>query len=188
MALEESESIMLRFQGLLRISELEDTRRRSGFESFQPASLLTQAHEFFEPLAQEQGLTLLLELSDDIPALSGDVSLLFEALVNLLDNAIKFTPKGGVIHLSGALTDSSINIEVSDNGPGIPEAERENVIRRLYRGDSTRQKPGHGLGLSLVSAIVRLHGFVLRIQESPRGGGATVSIICPLPEMIVANV
>ncbi|KFE52139.1 sensor histidine kinase [Pseudomonas syringae] len=184
MALEESESIMLRFQGLLRISELEDTRRRSGFESFRPASLLTQAHEFFEPLAQEQGLTLLLDLSDDLPYLSGDVSLLFEALVNLLDNAIKFTPKGGVIHLSGSLMHNSLNIGVSDNGPGIPEAERESVIRRLYRGDSTRQQPGHGLGLSLVSAIVRLHGFVLCIQESPRGCGATVSIICPLPEMI----
>ncbi|MBB6286762.1 MULTISPECIES: HAMP domain-containing sensor histidine kinase [unclassified Pseudomonas] len=183
MALEESESIMLRFQGLLRISELEDTRRRSGFESFQPAALITQAHEFFEPLAQEKGLTLLLEISANLPALSGDVSLLFEALVNLLDNAIKFTPEGGVIHFRGYLAGNSLNIEVSDNGPGIPEEERESVIRRLYRVDSTRQQPGHGLGLSLVSAIVRLHGFVLSIQESPRGCGATVSIICPLPEV-----
>lgn len=139
------------------------------------------------PLAQEQGLTLILDLSEDLPTLSGDVSLLFEALVNLLDNAIKFTPKGGVVHLSGSLTHNSFNIEVSDSGPGIPEAERDSVIRRLYRADATRQQPGHGLGLSLVSAIVRLHGFVLHIQESPRGGGASVSIICPLPEIVVAK-
>jgi signal transduction histidine kinase len=184
MALEESESIMLRFQGLLRISELEDTRRRSGFVWFDPAALLGQAHEFFEPLAQEKGLTLWLDLPEPLPLLSGDVSLLFEALVNLLDNAIKFTPTGGAIHLSGTLTHASIIVEVSDNGPGIPESERESVIRRLYRADSTRQQPGHGLGLSLVSAIVRLHGFVLRIQAPPQGCGASVAIICPLPEAV----
>ncbi len=184
MALEESESIMLRFQGLLRISELEDTRRRSGFESFQPALLLTQAHEFFLPLAQERELTLLLDLSTDLPKLSGDISLLFEALVNLLDNAIKFTPAGGVIRLSGSLNHKSLIIEVSDSGPGIPEAERESVTRRLYRGDATRQQPGYGLGLSLVSAVVRLHGFVLNIKDSTNGEGASVSIICPLHENI----
>ncbi|MGV8860738.1 MAG: sensor histidine kinase [Pseudomonas sp.] len=182
-ALDESESIMARFQGLLRISELEDTRRRSAFETFRPAELLQQVHEFFEPLAQEHGQTLTLEIPDELSTLCGDVSLLFEALVNLLDNAIKFTPTAGEIRLRGILTGTAVILEVIDNGPGIPEADQENVTRRLFRGDTTRQQPGHGLGLSLVAAIVRLHGYTLSIQAPPNSCGTSVSIRCPRLEM-----
>jgi signal transduction histidine kinase len=182
-ALDESESIMARFQGLLRISELEDTRRRSAFETFRPAELLQQAHEFFEPLAQEHGQTLTLEIPDELSTLCGDVSLLFEALVNLLDNAIKFTPTAGEIRLRGILTGTAVILEVIDNGPGIPEADQESVTRRLFRGDTTRQQPGHGLGLSLVAAIARLHGYTLSIQAPPNSCGTSVSIRCPRPEM-----
>ncbi|MEA9993565.1 HAMP domain-containing sensor histidine kinase [Pseudomonas sp. 10B1] len=180
LALEESESIMLRFQGLLRISELEDTRRRSAFESFQPEALLQQAHEFYEPLAQEKGQRLILHMSGHYPTLRGDVSLLFEALVNLMDNAIKFTQPGGEIHLSCLQKEHSLSIEVLDNGPGIPAAERNSVTRRLYRGDATRQQPGNGLGLSLVAAIARLHGFGLHIEEGNQGRGTRIILDCPL--------
>jgi signal transduction histidine kinase len=182
LALEESESIMLRFQGLLRISELEDTRRRSAFEAFQPEALLQQAHEFYEPLAQEKNQRLILLISGEYPALQGDVSLLFEALVNLLDNAIKFTQPGGEIHLGCVLQEHSLRIEVLDNGPGIPAQERNNVTRRLYRGDATRQQPGHGLGLSLVAAIARLHGFGLSIEAGHEGRGTRVVLDCPLTD------
>ncbi|MEB0041049.1 HAMP domain-containing sensor histidine kinase [Pseudomonas sp. MH10] len=180
LALEESESIMLRFQGLLRISELEDTRRRSAFGSFQPEALLQQAHEFYEPLAQGKGQQLILQISGHYPTLRGDVSLLFEALVNLMDNAIKFTQPGGEIHLICQRREHSLSIEVLDNGPGIPAAERNSVTRRLYRGDATRQQPGNGLGLSLVAAIARLHGFGLSIEEGNQGRGTRIVLDCPL--------
>lgn len=170
LALQESEAIMLRFQGLLRISELEDTRRRLAFASFQPGDLLAQAHEFYEPMAQEKQQVFTLELAADLPVLRGDQALMFEALINLLDNAIKFTPAGGHISLNACLRDDALCIEVTDDGPGIPEAEREQVLRRLYRGDAGRLQPGHGLGLSLVAAIVRLHAFTLCIQASASGG------------------
>ncbi len=180
LALEESESIMSRFQGLLRISELEDTRRRSAFQAFQPEALLQQAHEFYEPLAQEKNQRLMLCLGGEYPALQGDVSLLFEALVNLMDNAIKFTQAGGEIQLSCWRTEHSLTIEVLDNGPGIPVHERKDVTRRLYRGDATRQQPGNGLGLSLVAAIARLHGFGLSIKAGHEGCGTRVVLDCPL--------
>ncbi len=182
LALEESEAIMSRFQGLLRISELEDTRRRSAFETFQPERLLAQAHEFYEPLAQDKHQQLILQACDDCPPLQGDPALLFEALVNLMDNAIKFTPPGGVIYLRCLLRGPTLVIEVVDNGPGIAPSERNSVTRRLYRGDETRQQPGNGLGLSLVAAIARLHGFALTIEAGPGEIGTRVSLTCPLAQ------
>jgi signal transduction histidine kinase len=182
LALEESESIMLRFQGLLRISELEDTRRRSAFEAFQPERLLKQAHEFYEPLAHEKHQQLILQTPDDCPMLEGDTSLLFEALVNLMDNAIKFTQPGGHICLRCVRKKRSLSIEVQDNGPGIPREERNSVTRRLYRGDQSRQQPGNGLGLSLVAAIARLHGFRLNIEAGVDGRGTRVALECPLDD------
>lgn len=178
LALEESEAIMFRFQGLLRISELEDTRRRLAFALFEPATLLRQVHEFYEPMAQEKGQVLALELGAALPAMKGDQALLFEALTNLLDNAIKFSASGGQLCLRAHVLADGLRIEVIDDGPGIPEAERESVVRRLYRGDASRQQPGYGLGLSLVAAIVRLHAYNLKIQAS-ESGGTRVIIDCP---------
>lgn len=180
LALEESEAIMLRFQGLLRISELEDTRRRLAFADFEPAALLRQAHEFYEPMAQDKCQSLTLELPPGLPLLRGDQALMFEALVNLLDNAIKFSPPGGHIELRASLAADTLCIAVTDDGSGIPVAEREHVLRRLYRGDASRQQPGHGLGLSLVSAIARLHGYTLHIEAGERGG-TRVCLYCPQP-------
>jgi signal transduction histidine kinase len=180
LALEESEAIMLRFQGLLRISELEDTRRRLAFADFEPAALLRQAHEFYEPMAQDKCQSLTLELPPGLPLLRGDQALMFEALVNLLDNAIKFSPPGGHIELRASLAADTLCIAVTDDGSGIPVAEREYVLRRLYRGDASRQQPGHGLGLSLVSAIARLHGYTLHIEAGERGG-TRVCLYCPQP-------
>lgn len=173
-ALAETEAIMSRFQGLLRISELEDTRRRMAFAPLDLVALLRQAHEFYEPMAQEKGQTLELDLDTELPAVQGDASLLFEALVNLLDNAVKFAPRGGQVRLVARSAGAGVRIEVSDDGPGIPEAERESVLRRLYRGDASRQQPGYGLGLSLVAAIVRLHGFSLSIAAAEPGGARVV--------------
>lgn len=180
LALEESESIMSRFQGLLRISELEDTRRRSAFEFFSPEDLLKQAHEFYEPLAQEKDQQLILHAHGQYPLLLGDVSLLFEALVNLMDNAIKFTQPGGNIYLSCLRSERGLSIEVLDDGPGIPVNERMSVTRRLYRGDQTRQQPGNGLGLSLVAAIARLHGFGLEVKAGLNGRGTRIVLNCPV--------
>ncbi|OUM05924.1 two-component sensor histidine kinase [Pseudomonas syringae] len=170
----EADTLMARFRGLLRISELEDRQRRSAFVELELQPLLQELHDFYLPLAEEDQITLLLELRDPLPTLVGDRALLFEALTNLLGNAIKFTPAGGIVKIS-AFAGKEGNtpcIEVQDSGPGIPLVERAAVFQRFYRSEAGNEQSGFGLGLSVVAAIVNLHGFTLHIGTSEYGGAS----------------
>ncbi|WP_314917193.1 HAMP domain-containing sensor histidine kinase [Pseudomonas helleri] len=171
----ETDTLMARFRGLLRISELEDHQRRSGFLPLDPLALLQELYDFYLPLAEEGQVTLTLDTPPALPGMTGDRALLFEALANLLSNSIKFTPPGGEVILRAANEDGSPLIEVIDTGPGIPEAEREAVFQRFYRCDDKHS--GFGLGLSIVAAIVNLHGFNLEVG-SRKGGGARLTLHC----------
>ena len=164
----ETDTLMARFRGLLRISELEDHQRRSGFLQLDPLPLLQELYDFYLPLAEEGQITLTLDADQPLPSLVGDRALLFEALSNLLSNSIKFTPPGGEVILRAVNDDGSPRIEVLDTGPGIPEAERVAVFQRFYRCDDTHA--GFGLGLSIVAAIVSLHGFSLEVRNRDNGG------------------
>jgi len=106
----------------------------------------------------------------------GDRDLLLEAVANLVDNAIKFTPRSGSVKLDLLRGEGETILRVSDTGPGIGDQEQEAVLRRFYRSDKIRNTPGVGLGLNLVSAIVKLHGFRLVIHSGP---GGRVEIVCP---------
>ena len=106
----------------------------------------------------------------------GDRDLLLEAVANLVDNAIKFTPRSGRVDIELLRGEGETIVRVTDTGPGISEQEREAVLRRFYRSDKIRNTPGVGLGLNLVAAIVKLHGFRLIIHPGP---GGRVEIICP---------
>jgi len=172
--LAEADTLMARFRGLLRISELEDRQRRSGFVQLDAVSLLQELHEFYLPLAEDDGLTFELQLPTSLPSLNGDRALLFEAVANLLSNSIKFTPPGGQVILRGVNENGHTRIEVLDSGPGIAEAEREAVFQRFYRAEAGNQKSGFGLGLSIVAAIVSLHGFALEVGTSELGGARLV--------------
>ncbi len=97
----------------------------------------------------------------------GDRDLLFEAVANLVDNAVKFTPEGGRVDLALLRRDGETVIRVMDTGPGIPEGELEEVTKRFYRSDKSRRTEGLGLGLSLVAAIVKLHDFRFTIAAGP---------------------
>ena len=173
--LAEADTLMARFRGLLRISELEDHQRRSGFLQLDPMPLLQEVYDFYLPLAQESQVTLVLDTPPTLPVLNGDQALLFEALANLLSNSIKFTPPGGEVILRAVNDEGSPRIEVLDSGPGIPESERVAVFQRFYR--SNDQHAGFGLGLSIVAAIVNLHGFSLDVNNRKRGG-AKLSLHC----------
>ncbi|KAB0495673.1 sensor histidine kinase [Pseudomonas vancouverensis] len=172
--LAEADTLMARFRGLLRISELEDRQRRSGFVQLDPVSLLQELHEFYLPLAEDDGLIFQLHVPAYLPPLNGDRALLFEAVANLLSNSIKFTPPGGAVILRGVNEGGHTRIEVLDSGPGIPESEREAVFQRFYRAEAGNQKSGFGLGLSIVAAIVSLHGFTLEVGSSELGGARLV--------------
>ncbi|KOX98820.1 sensor histidine kinase [Pseudomonas nunensis] len=175
--LAEADTLMARFRGLLRISELEDRQRRSGFVQLDPVPLLRELHDFYLPLAEEGELSFQLQLPESLPTLNGDRALLFEAVANLLSNSIKFTPPGGQVILRGINQGGHTRIEVLDSGPGIPPSEREAVFQRFYRAEGGNQQSGFGLGLSIVAAIVSLHGFTLEVGTSDNGG-ARLALDC----------
>jgi len=167
-AIGELDAVLARFAALLRISELDATVRRAGLVWFDPAPMLEAVIELYAPLAEERDMTLSLQAAPGC-RIEGDAALLFEAVGNLLDNAIKFSPPGGCVELGVARQGDRVAITVRDHGPGIAMAEREDVLRRFQRGAAARHAPGSGLGLSLVAAIAHLHGFTLHLDDATPG-------------------
>jgi signal transduction histidine kinase len=152
---------------LRRIAEIDQNQRMAAFSKVALAELVNAAAELYEPLAESKNITLAVDMKDEI-VVWGDRDLLFEAIANLVDNAVKYTPEGGRIELKLCRNGAQDVLCVSDTGPGIPEAERELVTRRFYRSESSRHTaPGLGLGLSLVHAIVKLHGFQFAVLPEP---------------------
>jgi signal transduction histidine kinase len=169
-AILEIKSLLKTFQAMLRISEVEDGARRAGFTTVDLRQVGADAVELYEPLAEAKGISLSLACETAVtPEMPGDPSLLFEAIGNLLDNAIKFTPSGGRVAVRILHAEGDLGITVSDTGPGIAPEEREAVLRRFYRAEKSRHTPGSGLGLSLVAAIARLHGVQLVIHDAAQG-------------------
>jgi signal transduction histidine kinase len=169
-AIEDTKEILATFAALLRIAEVESGARRAGFRPFSLNAVALDVVELYEPVAESKGISVLLETADRADAdIVGDSSLVFEALGNLLDNAIKYSPTGSRISLRVLATDGRLGVEISDNGPGIPEADREAVLRRFHRLDKSRTAPGSGLGLSLVAAVAKLHDLHLAIDDAHPG-------------------
>jgi signal transduction histidine kinase len=137
--------------------------------------MLREVCDIYEPIAENKNIALQVAVKHR-RSVRGDQDLLIEAVANLVDNAIKFTPEGGEVNIELLQEDSETIVRVTDTGCGISEQEREAVLRRFYRSDKIRNTPGVGLGLSLVAAIVKLHGFRLAIHS---GGGGRVEIVCP---------
>jgi signal transduction histidine kinase len=160
---------------LLRIAEIEHARRLEGFGDVPLAPLLHEVGELYEPIAEDRRVRLRIDVADDA-VVRGDRDLLFEAVANLVDNAVKFTPAGGFVELGLLHREGEAAIQVRDTGPGISESDSKAVTRRFYRSDKSRSSGGLGLGLSLVAAIVKLHNFRLTITP---GTGCTAEIACP---------
>ncbi len=151
---------------LLRIAEIEHNRRLDGFRDVALADLVREVGDLYEPIAEDKRVAFAIRAKEDV-AVHGDRDLLFEAVANLVDNAVKFTPEGGRVELSLNRKGDEVIVRVRDTGPGIAAGERDLVGRRFYRGDKSRCAPGLGLGLSLVNAIVKLHGFRFSVSPGP---------------------
>jgi signal transduction histidine kinase len=156
---------------VLRIGELEGGRRRAAFARVDLNEVASVAAEFFEPIAEEKGIRLDVAISPGSHAILGDRDLCFEALSNLLDNALKFTPNGGVVVVSVTRIGEAVVAAVDDTGPGLPPGEHDKVFQRFYRAETARGTPGNGLGLSLVAAIAKLHNATVTTRPSETGGG-----------------
>ena len=153
------------FRALLRIAEAEAGSRRAAFSSFDLVPVLADAGEIYEAAAEARGQRLTTALPEALELL-GDRDLLLQAVANLLDNAIKFTPPGGEVRLSAAATEAGIEVVVEDDGPGMRPGDRERAGQRFFRADASRATPGSGLGLALVQAVAGLHGGELILEDT----------------------
>jgi signal transduction histidine kinase len=165
-AIDEADRLLATFNALLNIAEAESGARRNQAEPLDLAQTARTAAELYEPVAEEKGCALRLDVEPGI-MIRGDRHLLSQAVANLLDNALKYG--GGEVRLSAHQQDGRAALEVSDTGPGIPEDEREAVFDRFVRLEPSRSTPGNGLGLSLVRAVARLHNGTVALADNHPG-------------------
>jgi len=170
----EADQLLATFNALLRIAEAESGRGRTGFTTVDLTAVARDAVELYEPVAQEKRQTLWTNLEGNAKV-SGDRHLLAQALANLLDNAIKYSPEGARIALGLRTNGTGIELSVADSGPGVPEEARDKLTGRFYRLDTSRSTPGSGLGLSLVAAVAKLHDARLELGSNNPGMRVTLT-------------
>ena len=164
----DADQLLGTFGALLRIARIEAGGVKANFEKVDLAALTRDAVELYDAVAEDKQITIDLSL-EPIMEVPGDRDLLFQAIINLLDNAIKYSPRSGRIHLQLIMRDQHPVLSIADNGPGIPAAEREKVLQRFYRLDRSRSQHGSGLGLSLVAAVARMHHATLGFDDHKPG-------------------
>jgi len=173
----DADQLLATFTALLSIADAESGSARASMASLDLGELATDIVELYGPAAEERSIAM--HYGEGQGTVVGSRQLLFQAVANLVDNAIKNTPGGGAITLTVERSAGDVRLSVADTGPGIPAAERERVLEPFVRLDSSRSTPGSGLGLALVAAIVRLHGA--RIELGDNDPGLIVMLIFPVP-------
>jgi signal transduction histidine kinase len=175
--LEECDNLLHMINTMLEISEMEAGIRETSKGIVDLTQMIGEAIELFQPIAEEKGIRLLLCNSNQV-YISGNVHGLQRIIVNLLDNAIKYTSAGGTVSVSLREDNDHINLIVHDTGIGISEEELPHIFKRLYRCDSSRSQPGFGLGLSLALAVAHAHGGDISVT-SQSGKGSTFTVTLP---------
>jgi signal transduction histidine kinase len=168
LSIADADQLLATFSALLRIARIETGSHMANFKAVDVAALVRDAAELYEALAEAKQLHFSIHV-DDAVAIDGDRDLLFQALINLLDNAIKYTPEYGTVSIELKRSDNTAEITVNDTGPGIPQEERGKVGQRFYRLERSRSTLGSGLGLSLVKAVAQLHHAILVFKDNEPG-------------------
>jgi signal transduction histidine kinase len=167
---QETTGIVATFQSLLQISQIEGGSPKNRFQPVDLGMLAATFVEVYEPAAEETGHRIEAVLPGRGAAIIlGEKGLLGQVLANLIENALRHTPAGSSIKVAVSSQADKVCLEVSDTGPGVPADERQNVLRRLYRLETSRTTPGNGLGLSLVAAIVDMHGGEIEMSDNEPG-------------------
>lgn len=183
-ALEDTDGVLKTFSAVLAIARLQAAGQAPDQIVFDPAELAGDLAELYEPTCEDKGLEFGSELARDLQV-RGNREFLAQALANILDNAVKYTPVGGAIMLRVRRRSSGeIEFSVTDTGPGVPDEDRARVVERFVRLENSRSEPGSGLGLSLVAAVAEAHGGRLELSEGPgkvgeMGPGLRVALILP---------
>ncbi len=166
--LSQAEASLAMFDSLLRIAAAEAGVAATELKPLDVAALARDAVELYEPVAEDKGLRIGVATAD-VPLINAQRELLSQAVANVLDNAVKHTPSGGRIEVRVSADGPEVVLTIVDTGPGVPEADRERVLERFVRLEECRRDPGAGLGLSLVAAVVKLHGATLRLVDNTPG-------------------
>lgn len=164
------------FRALLQLATVESGVLRAQFIPVPVNTVFCDAVSLYEAAAAERDVRIRAQLPRAAVVVSGDRNLLFQSATNLLDNALKFSPPGGVIDVQLSVSGAQVTVEVRDQGPGFAEDERERVFERLFRGDRARNTPGFGLGLSLVRATARLHGGDCVVADAAQGARLVLTL------------
>lgn len=168
-AIAETDQLIGTFNALLLIAETDAGTTRASMSPLDLSSVAADVAELYEPLAEERKVNLAVVPETNI-AVEGNRSLIAQALANLVDNAIKYTPEGGEVRIRAQANGTGVELSVTDTGPGIPQADRARVVERFVRLEASRNSPGTGLGLSLVAAVAHFHNAQLALEDnSPKG-------------------
>lgn len=191
-AMAEADYLLATFRALLRIARIESGTHDREWTGVDLRPLLEDAWELYQAVGEEKDIVVRLGIASG--HLRGDRDLLFQALCNLLDNAIKYSPPGSEVSVGASETGDAVEISVADRGPGVPAQERDKVVDRFYRSAGVAGIPGSGLGLSLVNAIAHHHGGQLVLADNAPGLRATLRLPKssgagpgPVPEMALAG-
>jgi signal transduction histidine kinase len=183
-ALDDADALLATFTTVLAIARLEAAGATPKSASFDPSQLAADIAELYEPACEEHGLDFKAELAPGL-SVRGDREFLAQALANLLDNAVKYTPRGGAIMLrSRRRSSGEVEFSITDTGPGVCDQDRGRIVQRFVRLENSRNQPGAGLGLSLVAAVAQAHGGRLELDEGPGkvgefGPGLRVALVLP---------
>jgi signal transduction histidine kinase len=162
------DAVLRIFSSITRIAQIETQARRSAFRTVNLVEIASEVVELYDAAAEQDG-TRLTVVGDREVLVTGDRDLIFDAIANLVDNAIKHGRAGGQVTVSNESIDGRSVISIADDGPGIPADEHAHVFKRFYRLEHSRYKPGNGLGLSLVAAVARLHGAQIEMLDNSPG-------------------
>jgi two-component system phosphate regulon sensor histidine kinase PhoR len=179
---QELDRLVLMVEELLELSRIESGEVALALEEVAAADLLTTAVDRMKPKAERHGLNLALDIPHPLADITADRNLLERAIVNLIDNAVKFTPSGGDIRVSGSVDDGLLTIAVRDTGEGIDPDDLPRVFERFYKADRARRRGGTGLGLAIVKHSVEAHGGSIFAESEP-GRGSRFSFSIPARQL-----
>jgi signal transduction histidine kinase len=168
LAIEQTDEVLSLFEAILRISELEEGALQRAFSLLDLSALIAEIGDLHLAMAEDCDHAMVVSVAPELKV-HGDRELIAQAVINLIENALRHTPAGSTIELAAGHEGDRTTIVVRDNGPGISEAERGQVLQRFTRLEAARSTPGHGLGLSLVAAIAGLHRAELALEDAGPG-------------------
>lgn len=164
----EMEDLVATFNSILKISELEANTEFRTFEACDLQRIIDNLVELYEPYAAEKDIVLANTLRTPL-VIYGEKNLLTQAFANLLDNAMKFSLKGGTVTISYETGPETTTLTIADHGPGVPEQFHDKVFEKFFRLEQSRNTKGNGLGLSLVAAIARIHNATITLRDNKPG-------------------